>query len=148
MPIAQVNIAKMIAPIDSEIMADFVAQTAEVNALADVSKGFVWRLEGDGVEQQTGIRAFPQELTYVVNMSVWETVEDLYQFTYHNQRHREVMMQRKKWFEKMEKMHMVIWNIEEGHIPTLEEAKERIEYLWANGDSDYAFTFKYLKDLK
>lgn len=146
MPIAQINIAKMLAPIDSEIMADFVAQLDEVNALADISKGFVWRMEGNGVEEATGLRDFPDDLTYVVNMSVWETIDDLYNFTYQNQRHREVMMQRKKWFEKMEKMHMVIWNIEKGHIPTLAEAKERIEFYWANGESEYAFTFKYLKD--
>jgi hypothetical protein len=145
MQLAQINIAKMLAPIDSELMADFVAQLDEVNALADTSEGFIWRMLGNGSDDATGLRPFPEDLMYIVNMSVWENADALFQFVYNNPRHREVMMQRKKWFEKMERMHMVLWHIEDGHIPTLEEAKSHLEHYWKHGESDVAFTFKYLK---
>jgi hypothetical protein len=145
MQLAQVNIAKMLAPIDSELMADFVAQLDEVNALADTSEGFIWRMLGNGSDDATGLRPFPDDLMYIVNMSVWANEDALFQFVYHNPRHREVMMQRRKWFEKMERFHMVFWHIEDGHIPTLEEAKSRMEHYWEHGESDVAFTFKYLK---
>jgi Domain of unknown function (DUF3291) len=145
MPIAQLNIAKMLAPIESELMSDFVAQLAEVNALAESSDGFIWRLVGDGIDDATGLRPFPDDLMYIVNMSVWKDGDSLFRFVYENPRHREVMMQRKKWFEKMEKMHLVLWHIEEGQQPTLDDAKLRIEHYWEHGESDFAFSFKYLK---
>src|SRR6266536_2424822 len=85
--LAQINIARMRAPIDDPLMADFVAQLAEVNALAEKSPGFVWRLQGDGGDS-TSIRAFEDPLI-LVNMSVWETLEALQSYVYRG-RHGQV----------------------------------------------------------
>lgn len=103
MQLAQLNIAKMLAPINSELMADFVAQLDEVNALADVADGFVWRMLGNGTDEISGLRTFPEDMMYIVNMSVWENVVALFNFVYNNPRHRDVMMQRKNGLKK--------WNV-------------------------------------
>lgn len=141
MHLAQLNIAEMKAPIDSPLLADFVAQLDKVNALAEASEGFVWRLVGDGGEDATALR-FEGKPNLLINMSVWTSVEALEDFTYKNAAHTAVMRDRKKWFDKMEKMHLVLWWIPEGHQPTLLEARERLEYLWKHGASPKAFTFR------
>lgn len=73
--IAQVNIALPKEPVDSPLLADFAAALEPVNALADASPGFVWRLqteEGDA----TSIKAFEDE-RLIINISVWESIDDL-----------------------------------------------------------------------
>ena len=137
--IAQINIGKMIGVnINDPIMKDFVDQLEEVNAIAEKSKGFVWRLKDD-TNNATGIKAFDDD-RLIVNMSVWETIEDLEAFVYKG-RHVEVMRRRREWFSKI-KFYMVIWWIAAGSIPTLEEAKKKLEYLEQNGPTSYAFDFK------
>lgn len=137
--IAQFNIARMLAPIDDPFMTKFVGQLAPINALADASPGFVWRLqtkEGDA----TSLKVFDDEMI-IVNMSVWEDVETLREFAYKSA-HAGVMRNRKQWFEKFEGLYMVLWWVPAGHIPTPDEGRERLEFLRANGDSPYAFSFK------
>lgn len=137
--LAQINIAKMIgANISDPLMKDFVDQLDEVNAAAEESKGFVWRLKDDN-NNATSINPFEDE-QLIVNMSVWESIEDLYAFVY-NGRHVEVLKRRKDWFSKM-KLFMVMWYVPAGIIPTVEEAKQRLHYLEINGPSPYAFDFK------
>jgi hypothetical protein len=68
--LAQLNIAKMLAPIDSPIMADFVANLDTINALAEKSNGFVWRLKDD-TNNATSIKIFDDDFL-IVNASVWE----------------------------------------------------------------------------
>lgn len=137
--IAQVNIARMRASLDDSLMADFVARLAEINALADRSPGFVWRLqteEGDA----TYLRPFDDE-SILVNLSVWETIEQLKEYVYKTA-HGEVMRQRQKWFEKFDRVYMALWWVKAGHIPSVTEAKQRLEHLENNGESAHAFTFK------
>ena len=74
-------------------------------------------------------------------MSVWESVEELMEFVYKSA-HTTVMKDRNKWFEKFGKLSMVLWNVEEGHVPTIQEARERLEYFQANGATQFAFDFK------
>jgi hypothetical protein len=137
--LAQLNIARMLAPIDSPVMAGFVARLNDVNALADKTPGFVWRLIGDG-NDATSLRPFDDDML-IVNMSVWENMEALHQYTYYSG-HVEVFRQRTDWFEKMTDAHMVLWWIPAGHIPTVQEAKDRLTYLNTHGATPYAFTFK------
>lgn len=137
--IAQVNIARMVAPIESPEMADFVGLLDEINELADKSPGFVWRLqteEGDA----TGYRPYEDD-KILVNLSVWETIEDLKNYVYKSA-HGKVMQRRREWFEKFKGMYMVMWWVKAGHIPSVKEAKEKLEYLSEHGESELAFTFK------
>lgn len=139
--LAQVNIARARAPLEDPQMAGFVARLDEINALADGSPGFVWRLkteEGDA----TSLRPYDDE-RILFNLSVWKTPEDLQQFVYRSA-HAEVMRQRKSWFERFKDPYMALWWIAPGHIPTIAEAKERLAYLQLNGESEFAFTFASL----
>lgn len=137
--LAQINIGKILgASINDAFMKDFVDQLDEVNALAEESKGFIWRLKDDA-NNATGIKAFDDD-QIIVNMSVWETVEDLEAFVY-NGRHLDVLKRRKEWFSRL-KMFLALWWIPAGSIPTIEEAKNRLLHLEQNGPSAFAFDFK------
>jgi Domain of unknown function (DUF3291) len=137
--IAQLNIALMCAPLDSPIMADFVAWLEPVNAIADSAPGFIWRLQSESGDA-TSIRAFDEDYM-LVNMSVWKSVDDLYQYVYKSD-HAQVFRRRKEWFELMEQSATVMWWIPAGHIPTVDEAKIKLELLRKNGPTPQAFTFK------
>lgn len=141
MPIAQLNIAKMLGPIDSPIMADFVANLERINAIADEAPGFVWRLKGED-DNATAIQVFDDD-SIIINISMWKDAESLKNYVY-NTAHKEIMKRKKEWFSKMESMHMVMWEVPEGYIPTPIEAKERLAHLNRHGESDHAFTFKYV----
>lgn len=136
--IAQINIGRMAAPLDSPIMAEFMNNLDKINALAEASPGFVWRLTGDG-NNATSLRPYDDE-RIIVNMSVWKSVDDLKQYVY-NSDHAGYIKKRKEWFERMTQAFMGMWYVPAGHIPTVEEAKEHLEHLRAHGESEYTFTF-------
>lgn len=137
--LAQLNIAKMLAPLDSPVMADFVNNLNRINALAESSEGFIWRLKDDA-NNATSIKIYNDDFL-IVNMSVWKDIDRLFRFAYQTQ-HLEIFKRRNEWFEKMKEMHMALWYVEENHKPTTIEAAERLDYLRANGDTPFAFTFK------
>lgn len=136
--LAQVNIARMRAPLNDPLMVDFVAQLQTINAIADASSGFVWRLESEGGDA-TSIRAFEDE-RILVNLSVWESIEALSNYVYRSQ-HGAAMHARRRWFEKSSQPTLALWWVVAGHIPTLEEAKERLDHLRQQGSTTYAFSF-------
>ena len=140
MHLAQLNIAHAIAPMDSPIMVDFVNNTDRINALAEKSPGFIWRLTDDQGENAYSIQVF-DDPAMLTNMSVWKDRESLFNYVYSTD-HVEIFKRKKEWFSKLKGMHMVLWYIEEGHIPTLAEGKERLEFLQKHGETEYAFTFK------
>ena len=136
--LAQVNIGRVVAPMDSPEMAGFVSQLQPINALADRSPGFVSRL-------QTASRNATEILPYDdprinINMSVWESVETLKDFVYKSA-HIAPLRDRLKWFEKPVEAHMAMWWIPAGHIPSIQEAKDRIQYRRTHGDTVVAFAF-------
>ncbi len=137
--LAQVNIGRMLAPLDDPLVAEFVARLDEINALADGSPGFVWRLQTEQ-GNATSLRPYDDE-RILVNMSVWESLEYLKAYVYKSA-HVEVMRQRRQWFEKFEGMYLALWWVKAGHIPTVAEAKRRLEYLSEYGESAHVFTFK------
>ena len=137
--LAQVNIARMHATLDDPVMAGFVERLAEINALADRSPGFVWRLQTEAGDA-TYLRPYDDD-RILFNLSVWESIEQLKEYVYKSA-HSEVMRQRRQWFEKFGGMYMALWWVEAGHIPTVAEAKERLEYLQQHGETPHAFTFK------
>lgn len=137
--LAELNIGRMLAPLDDPIMAGFVEALDRINALADASPGFVWRFqteEGNATE----LRPYDDD-RIIVNYSVWETLEDLKNYVYQSA-HTEVMRQRRQWFEVFKGAYMVLWWVEAGRRPTISDAKERLEYLNQHGPSEFAFTFK------
>lgn len=139
MYLAQVNIAEMKAPINDPIMEDFVNNLERINTLAEKSPGFIWRLKGDD-DNATAVRVFEYDFL-IINMSVWEDVDKLYEFTY-NTTHVEILKRKKEWFQHMKKMHMAFWYVEKGYTPDPEEAKERLDYIRMHGETPYAFSFK------
>jgi len=136
--LAQLNIAQAIDTMDSATMKGFVDRLDEINALADNFPGFVWRLqteEGDA----TTIQAFDDPML-IVNMSVWTDLDALKNYVYKSI-HVELIRDRSAWFNKLVTAHQVLWWVPVGHIPTVEEAKAKLQYLEDNGPSEQAFTF-------
>jgi hypothetical protein len=120
--IAQVNIGRMKAALEDPVMAGFVARLDEINALADRSPGFVWRLQtSEG--NATYLRPY---------MSVWESIEHLKRYVYYTA-HVEVLRQREAWFEKFSGAYTALWWIPNGHLPSVDEAKKRLAHLDAHG---------------
>lgn len=137
--IAQLNIARAKAPLDDPLLADFVAQLDAVNAMAEESPGFVWRLKDDS-GNATDIRAY-DDPRLIVNMSVWQSIDALFDFTYKTA-HTKVMSRRKEWFEPLPGPHLVLWWTAAGTVPTLADGQARLDYLDRHGPSAAAFTFK------
>ncbi|RBQ18930.1 DUF3291 domain-containing protein [Spongiactinospora rosea] len=137
MHLAELNIAHMRAPKESAVMAEFVAALAPLNALADEAPGFVWRLKGGEEPDATVIHGDD----VLINFSVWESRDTLWNYVYRTA-HLPVMQRRREWFHRMATPYVVMWWIEEGVIPTLEEGMARLERLRAEGPGPQAFTFK------
>lgn len=137
--IAQLNVARALAPLDSPQLAPFMERLDEVNALAERSPGFRWRLQGDG-GNATDVRVWDDPLV-IVNLTVWETIDDLHAFTYRSD-HRTVFARRFEWFERLDGPSTVLWWQPAGEVPTLDEALRRLELLAAQGPCPDAFTFK------
>lgn len=136
--LAQINIAKAKAAMDSEIMRGFVERLEEINTLADKAPGFIWRLKDDAGDA-SAIQAY-DDPSIAVNMSVWEDLDSLKNYVYRSI-HVELLQGKKAWFNKMEKSHQALWWIPATHIPTLAEGKQRLGYLQKNGPSVFAFNF-------
>jgi len=137
--VAQVNIGRIIAPVDDPQMAGFMSRLDELNALADRSPGFVWRLQtSEG--NATYFRPFDDDRV-LMNMSVWESVEALKHYVYHTI-HTELLRQRHEWFSKFDGTYLALWWVPVGHIPGIDEAKKRLAHLEAHGPTQFAFNFK------
>jgi uncharacterized protein DUF3291 len=137
--LAQANIGRIRAPLDDPIMEGFRSQLDPINALADRSPGFVWRLQTEDGNAMA-IRPFPDD-RMAINMSVWESLEALQQFVYQSA-HVGPLRDRKQWFEPIEGPILVMWWVRAGHVPTVAEALERLRHLKAHGPSPEAFTFR------
>jgi hypothetical protein len=139
--LAQLNIAAAKFETDQPEMAGFTSRIDVINALADRAPGFVWRLVDDGPEDGAlSLRMEGHGPMTLVNMSLWDSVEALYAFVYQTA-HAKVMRGKDDWFEPMPKTHMVLWWVKEGHIPNLDEAREKLDMIRANGPSPEAFSF-------
>jgi len=135
--LAQLNIATMKEPLDSPGMADFVANLDRINALAEGSPGFLWRLQTDEGDA-TALR--PLGDSTLVNMSVWRDIESLNSFVYRSA-HSEIMRRRREWFDRMREAYLVLWWIPAGHRPPVTEAIAKLELLRAKGPTAEAFNF-------
>jgi hypothetical protein len=136
--IAQLNIGRVLAPTDSPQLKEFMDALDRINAQADTSPGFVWRLQSES-GNATDIQVSPDPFL-LVNMSVWEGIEPLFEFVYRSA-HTAVMTHRRRWFERPTQAYMVLWWVRAAHVPTVTEALERLEHLRRHGPSATAFTF-------
>jgi len=137
--IAQVNIGRMKGELEDPVMADFVARLDEINALADRSPGFVWRLQTEA-GNATYLRPYDDD-RILFNMSVWESIEQLRRYVYYSA-HVEVLKRRHDWFDKFSGAYTALWWVPQGHRPGIDEAKQRLAHLDAHGPTPFAFTFK------
>jgi hypothetical protein len=143
--IAQLNIGRFRYPTDDPRMAAFMTNLDRINALAERSEGFVWRLKYES-NNATTIRPASAP-TMAVNLSVWQSVEALERFVWATA-HKQFYNRKGDWFEKLGTPHFVMWPIPSGHIPELEEAMGRLAHLTAAGDSDFAFGWSHPAHIK
>lgn len=138
--IAQVNIGRIKGPLEDPVMAGFIARLDEINALADTSPGFVWRLQ-TSAGNATYLRPYDDDDRLLLNMSVWEDVESLRNYVYKTA-HAQLLRQRAAWFERFAGAYSALWWVPAGHIPGIDEAKKRLAHLDAHGPTEFAFIFK------
>jgi phosphoglycolate phosphatase-like HAD superfamily hydrolase len=138
--LAQINVARLLTPIDAPETADFVAALAPVNARADAAPGFVWRLQTESGDA-TSVQVFDDPLV-IVNLTVWESIEALEAFAYREASHLAVLRRRREWFERAAEAATALWWVPSGHIPGVDEALDRLATLRAQGPSPTAFTFR------
>jgi hypothetical protein len=145
--LAQLNVGRLVAPTDDPRVAEFMGALDKVNGIGKRSNGFVWMMEGSG-EPGTGNteNSIGDDPRFVANLTVWESLADLEHFVW-NTIHRQFYQRRAKWFEALGDRHFVMWWVEAGHRPTLDEAMERLEHLKTSGASDHAFDWVYAGDV-
>jgi hypothetical protein len=137
--LAQVNIGRLRAPLDSVQLKDFVEGLDPVNAVADAADGFVWRLQSDS-GNATDVPVLG-DAWLIVNMSVWRDASALTAFMYQG-RHRELLARRREFFERLEEAMAVLWWVPAGHRPTVAEAESRLLHLREHGPTRHAFTLR------
>lgn len=137
--LAQINVALARAEMDDPLMAEFVAQLDAVNALADRSPGFVWRLQAES-GNATDIDAF-EDPRKLINMSLWAGPKPLFDYVYKGA-HKVMMARRKDWFERWSGPYQALWWQPVGRLPTAEEGLARLDHLARHGPTPHAFTFK------
>jgi Domain of unknown function (DUF3291) len=138
--LAQINIGRAVGPVDGPELADFMELLDPINALADAAPGFVWRMQ-DESGNNTALRPYDDD-RMIVNMSLWESVESLWEFVYKTA-HVEIFKRRREWFERFPTQYLALWWIPAGTIPTVDDAKLRLASLDEHGPTPYAFTFKH-----
>ncbi len=139
MHLAQVNVGRMRGSRGDAQVAGFYAELDRINALADATPGFVWRLQGDG-NDATDLRPTPDPL-FLINMSTWRDADALFGFVYRTA-HVGVMAGRREWFARMDSAYQALWWVPAGHRPTIDEALAKLWLLDNFGPSEHAFTFK------
>ncbi|MEM9029306.1 MAG: DUF3291 domain-containing protein [Pseudomonadota bacterium] len=144
--LAQLNVGRALDDLTSARLADFVGALNRVNAVAERSPGFVWRLKGDDGSNAMDVRV-GSDPRVIVNLSVWETPEDLEHFVW-NTIHTRVYEKKSKWFEVLPEAHFAMWWIEVGERPTSDQAMERLQHLREHGPSPYAFGWESLPNIR
>ena len=136
--LAQVNIARARGEMTDPVMAEFVARLPEINALADQSPGFVWRLQTEDGDA-TAVRSY-EDTSILINLSVWADLSALRTYVYRSA-HAAVMRRRREWFERFDRIFVALWWVPAGHRPSVAEAVDRLAHLEQHGPTGFAFSF-------
>ena len=137
--LAQTNVGRLVAAKDDARVAGFFSELDRINALAEASPGFVWRLTGEG-NDATDLQPTPDPL-FIVNISTWDDADALFAYVYRTA-HTTVMAGRRAWFDRFEGAYQALWWVPAGHRPTVDEALAKLWRLDRYGPSEHAFTFK------
>ena len=142
--IAQMNMGYLLHSFGDPRIAGFEENTDRVNAVADRSKGFVWRMKDEDLANPDNDygRLFGRPDVALATLSVWESRADFEHFV-HKTIHGAFLNRRAEWFEHVDAPTYVLWPIRAGHVPTLVEGRDRLMLLRKNGPSDTAFDFSY-----
>ena len=145
MHLAELNIGRLLAPTDDPRVADFMNNLDRINGLGKRMPGFVWMMEGSG-EPGTGnteasIAGDPQ---FISNLTVWQDLPSLEAFVFRTL-HAKFMERKGEWFEVLGDQHFAMWQVPEGHRPTLEEGLERIAQRAKDGDTPDAFGWDWAR---
>ena len=144
MQLAELNIAVPKYDLDDPRIADFTTNIERINSLAGTMDGFVWMHKDETGHAMHLPSPWPDA---IVNMSVWQGAAQLEHFVW-NTVHKQFYNRKHEWFSTMKSHHFVMWWVEDGHKPTLNEAKERLDYLDAHGNTDHAFDWAHLPHVK
>ena len=136
--LAQVNIARARGEMTDPVMAEFVARLPEINALAEQSPGFVWRLQTEDGDA-TAVRPY-EDKRILINLSVWADLPALQTYVYRSS-HAAVMRRRREWFERFDRIYVALWWVPAGHRPSVAEAVARLAHLEQHGPTGFAFSF-------
>lgn len=136
--LAQVNIGRARGEMTQPVMAEFVARLPAINALAERSPGFVWRLQTEDGDA-TAVRPY-EDTRILINLSVWADLDALRAYVYRSA-HAQVMRRRREWFERFERVYVALWWVPAGHRPSVEEAVVRLAHLEHHGPTAFAFSF-------
>ena len=139
--LAQINIARTRAPLTDPLMATFVAQIDEINRLAEETDGFIWRLKDEAGAASSYVK-FGDDDRIIVNMTVWVSIEALHSYVYRSH-HVSVFRERARWFEPLGTAGLAMWWVPAGHVPSIDEGRDRLAMLDASGPTAEAFTFKH-----
>lgn len=137
--LAQVNVARLRAPLDAPETAEFKDNLRRINQLAEMSHGFVWRLADEQLEDATMVRIWNDPMV-LVNMSLWRSLERLKAFAYVGE-HVEFVRRRAEWFEPMDRPHQALWWVKPGRAPSVEEAAAKLDLIRDRGPGPEAFSF-------
>lgn len=137
--LAQINVGRLAAPRGDISVQPFFDALHRVNALADASAGFVWRLQ-TSAGNATDITPTCDPL-FIVNLSVWVDADTLFDFVYRSG-HTPEMARRREYFERFEGAYQALWWVPVGHKPTVDEGLSRLWRLDRHGPTPDAFTFK------
>lgn len=144
MPIAQLNISVWNVDPRSDAASPFIDNIGRVNALAERSEGFIWRLLDEGRDEKgRTVLGGPET---ILTLSVWQSAQYLEAFAF-NTVHRKIYERKAEWFAKLQSHHLVMWTIEDRYLPTLDEAKQRLDHLDKHGNTDFAFDWAHLPEV-
>jgi len=138
--VAELNIGRLHQPMDHPATQEFADALDEINALAEASPGFVWRLTDPDTGRSSSFVATDDDPLNIVNLSVWETLEQLHDYVYRTA-HTPFLRRRREWFQRVE-LFLVCWWVPAGHVPSVDEAMAKLAQLGREGPSDEAFTLR------
>jgi hypothetical protein len=144
--LAHVNIARLQLPLADPQMHDLTKAIDRINALAETSHGFVWRLPGDETTRDalslfsSYVIGFDVE-RFFLTLSVWDTIADLHAFVYHSE-HLKFLRLARRWTEPLGRPHVALWWLPRGHLPTIADSRDRLTNVFDRGASTQAFTFQ------